>query len=108
MNSIDFRKELEKIMPGYTWKINQYLEATGTQCSGSNRLSTLSVTKREQDGEIRYTVKSAGYGLHSPWLHRNEDVTLVRALRGLQDHYEWMAANYGKHAEAMRRGRRAA
>jgi hypothetical protein len=110
MNSNEFRKELEKIMPGYAWTVHRpttsgYLWAEGMQCSGFNRLSTLSVQRREQDGKVVYTAKSAGSGLRARWLHENEDGTLARALRGLQAHYEWTAAHYGKHAEDMKRGR---
>lgn len=110
MNSNEFRKELEKIMPGYAWTVRRtktagYLWAEGMQCSGFNRLSTISVQRREQDGKVVYTAKSAGSGLRARWLHENEDGTLARALRGLQAHYEWTAAHYGKHADDMRRGR---
>lgn len=107
----DFRAELVKIMPGYNWtvhksKIAGYLEATGTQSSGMNRLSTLSVVRREKDGEkTMYEAKSAGFGLNSKWLHRNGDLTLARALRGLQDHYEYMAATYQGHANALKNAR---
>ena len=113
MNANEFRKELMKIMPGYDWTVHQtkaagYLSATGTQSSGFNRLSTLSVTRREQDGEVRYEAKSAGYGLRARWLHTNEDGTLARALRGLQDHYEMTANTYRSHAEHLKAGRVAA
>lgn len=110
MNSNEFRKELEKIMPGYAWTVHRtttagYLEASGMQCSGFNRLSTLSVVRREQDGKAKYTAKSAGFGLRARWLHENEDGTLARALRGLQAHYEATATKYRTHAEDMKRGR---
>ena len=66
VNVNDFRKELVKIMPGYDWTVHRtktsgYLEATGTRSSGFNRLSTLSVSRREQDGKAKYTAKSAGF-----------------------------------------------
>lgn len=110
MNANEFRKELVKIMPGYDWTVHQtkaagYLSATGAQSSGFNRLSTLRVERREQDGKIRYTAKSAGYGLRARWLHTNEDGTLARALRGLQDHYESTANTYHSHAEYLKAGR---
>lgn len=113
MNANEFRKELVKIMPGYDWtvhktKVDGYLEATGTQSSGFNRLSTLSVERRERDGKARYTAKSAGFGLRARWLHTNEDGTLARALRGLQDHYEATANTYRSHAEYLKAGRVAA
>lgn len=113
MTANEYRKELAKLMPGYDWTVRRtkavgYLSATGTQSSGFNRLSTLSVTRREQDGKIRYEAKSAGYGLRARWLHTNEDGTLARALRGLQDHYEAMADTYRSHAERLKAGRVAA
>lgn len=105
-----FRDELLKIMPGYHWTVHKSrsdarLEATGTRSSGSNRLSTLSVVRTERDGVVTYESKSAGYGLHAKWLHRNEDGTLARSLRGLQDHYEMTANTYRAHANALAVGR---
>lgn len=113
MNANEFRKELVKIMPGYDWtvhktKVDGLLKATGTQSSGFNRLSTLSVIRHERDGKARYTAKSAGFGLRARWLHTNEDGTLARALRGLQDHYEATANTYRSHAEHLKAGRAAA
>lgn len=110
MNANEFRKELVKIMPGYEWTVHQtkaagYLEATGTQSSGFNRLSTLSVSRREQDGEIRYEAKSAGFGLRAKWLHTASDGSLARALRGLQTHYEAKSNTYRSHAEDLKAGR---
>lgn len=110
MNSNEFRKELVKLMPGYDWTVHQtnapgYLNATGTQSSGFNRLSTLNIVRREQAGQIKYEAKSSGYGLRAKWLHESSDRTLARALRGLQSHYEAMASTYRSHAESMKRGR---
>ncbi|QEE24544.1 hypothetical protein CS053_08540 [Rhodanobacter glycinis] len=110
MNSNEFRKELVKIMPGYDWtvhktKSNGYMEATGIQSSGFNRLSTLRVSRRERDGKIAYEAKSAGFGLRAKWLHTNADGTLARALRGLQNHYETQANSYRAHAEYLKEGR---
>lgn len=121
MNSKEFRAELEKIMPGYMWTVHQnravrwllekypdtptVLSATGVQSSGSNRLSTLEVTRREDNGRVTYTAKSSGYGTKAPWLHENEDGTLARALRGLQEYYERTANIYRSHADALRRAR---
>jgi hypothetical protein len=112
MNAKEFRAQLEKIMPGYRWTVHQssvagFMSATGTQSSGSNRLSTLRVERRDRDGEITFETKSSGYGLRAPWLHVSEAETLARALRGLQDHYEHMAANYRAHASALQQGRMA-
>jgi len=117
MNAKEFRADLEKIMPGYSWTVHQQpkcrdipkdswpLVATGIQSSGSNRLSTLEVTRRERDGSVTYTAKSSGYGTRARWLHEHADGTLARALRGLQDHYEATAATYRSHAEALKLGR---
>lgn len=82
------------------------LTATGIRSSGSNRLSTLEVTRREQGGCAVYTARSSGFGRRAPWLHEHTDGTLARALRGLQDHYEAMASNYSSHAGALKVGRK--
>lgn len=97
-------------MPGYAWTVHRtintgHLKATGIQSSGFNRLSTLRVDRREQDGNVRYEAKSAGYGLRAKWLHQYDDGTLARALRGLQDHYEATANTYRSHAESIKAGR---
>ncbi len=110
MNSNGFRKELVKIMPGYKWTVHRpsvtpfskLLSATGIQSSGFNRLSTLSVVRREKDGEVYYDVKSAGFGLRAPWLSEFTDGTLARALRELQNHYEGLAMNYSGHASDLK------
>ena len=106
----DFRAELLKIMPGYSWTVHKsrvdgYLVATGTQSSGFNRLSTLEVTRIENDRGIDYMARSAGYGLRARWLHASKSGTLARALRGLQDHYEAVAATHRSHAESLKTGR---
>lgn len=112
MNSNGFRKELIKIMPGYKWTVHRrsfgvnYLDATGIQSAGFNRLSTVYVVRREKDGGVEYEVKSSGFGLNCPWLSKNKDATLARALRGLQDHYEERAQTYSSHASALRDGRK--
>lgn len=117
MNSNEFRAELVKIMPGYSWTVHKQpkyrnipqcdlpLIATGIQSSGSNRLSTLEITRRERDGEVTYTARSSGYGTRARWLHEYTDGTLARALRGLQNHYEAMASTYYSHAGSLRVGR---
>lgn len=117
MNTNDFRKELVKIMPGYNWTVHKEnwrtaeitgircLVATGVQSSGFNRLSTLSVSRREKEGIVEYEARSAGHGTKSPWMHMHKDGTLARALRGLQDHYETTANTYHSLAAALRRGR---
>jgi hypothetical protein len=111
-----FREELVKIMPGYNWTVHKsitvgYLEATGIQTSGYNRLSTLHVARRENIGRIvgvNYEVKSSGSGLRSPWLATCEGSTLAQALRSLQSHYENVAANYGCHGRYLQNARKKA
>ncbi|MGO3563692.1 hypothetical protein [Pseudomonas helleri] len=113
MKQSDFRAELVKIMPGYSWTLQKgkatdvVMIATGIQSSGSNRLSTLRVERKEIDGSVSYTAKSAGYGTRAPWLHTTSDGTLARALRSLQEHYENQARKYQSHASDLRVGRAA-
>lgn len=123
MKAAEFRAELVKIMPAYSWTVHQVgrtgkwlrekypdtpvvLTATGIQSSGFNRLSTLEVSRRDDCGRVTYTAKSAGYGTKARWLHENTDGTLARVLRGLQDHYETTAATYRSHASAPQEGRK--
>jgi hypothetical protein len=108
----EFKAELEKIMPGYKWTVHRcnapysYMEATGTQSSGFNRLSTVSVVRRQREsGKVNYEAKSAGYGLKASWLYKHTGNTLAKALRGLQDHYEAMCALYRAHASSLQQGR---
>jgi hypothetical protein len=113
MSASEFRAELEKLMPGYQWTVHRstfpgFVQATGSQSSGSNRLSTLNVQRRDEEGKVSYEVRSAGYGLKAKWLHTTEGPTLARALRKLQDHYEAVAATYRSHAQALQKGRQTA
>lgn len=111
----DFRAELVKIMPGYSWTIHkttnpQRLTATGIQSSGFNRLSTVQVVRAEHDpamGGPSYEAKSAPHGTKSPWAHTNKDRTLARALRGLQQHYEAQAGHYRSLSARLQEGRKA-
>lgn len=106
-----FRAELVKTMPGYDWTIHkstgpQRLEATGTQSSGSNRLSTLRVIRWESsDGKAQYEARSSGFGLRAPWLATTMGPTLAQALRRLQDHYQATANTYSSHAGDLQVGR---
>jgi hypothetical protein len=112
----EFRAELKKIMPDYTWTVHKVpkffvahtLTATGTQSSGSNRLSTLEVTRIEKEGGVTYIAKSAGYGRRAHWLRTHTDNTLARALRGLQEQYKRTADTYRSHEKALEQGRIAA
>lgn len=113
MKSAEFRKELLKIMPGYNWTVHktsnpERLTATGIQSSGFNRLSTLQVTRGERGGSRWYSVRSAPHGTKSPWAAEIGNVTLARALRDLQTHYQRQAANYRALAERLETGRAAA
>ena len=121
MSANEFRSELVKIMPGYAWTVHRdpawlrkavpapqglsVLTATGIQSSGSNRLSTLEITRREEDGCVTYSAKSSGYGTRARWLHEHKDGTLAHALRGLQDHYKQVASTYYSHAGSLEVGR---
>jgi hypothetical protein len=113
MNTAEFRRELEKIMPGYNWTVHKplskegtYLEATGIQTSGFNRLSTLQAVRREQKGAVWYEVKYSGFGKKTPWLSASEAGTLAQALRRLQEFYEAMARTYAGAAGGLQRARK--
>lgn len=112
MNSTEFRKELMKIMPGYKWTVHTgiglegFLSATGIQSAGFNRLSTLQVYRRDGDCRVEYEVKSSGFGKNSPWLSTYTDGTLARALRGLQNHYRYMASLYSNHEWSLQGARK--
>lgn len=100
-------------MPGYTWTVHRnrfaaskHLSATGIQSLGFNRLSTLQVVKRKKDFGFEYEVKSAGFGKNAPWLSTYVDVTLARALRGLQNHYEARANTYSNYAYYLQNARK--
>lgn len=113
MNSAEFRKELVKIMPGYSWTVHKssnptcYQSATGIQSSGFNRLCTLMVIRTEKNDFVWYEAKSAGSGTKSPWDHTTGGVTLARALRELQNLYKWTANYSASLAARMEAGRKA-
>ena len=112
MNSNKFRKELLKIMPGYKWTVHRadepdrYIDATGIQSAGFNRMSTLFVIRRDRGDGVEYEVKSSGFGKNAAWLAERTDGTLARALRGLQTHYKYMASEYSRHANDLELGRK--
>lgn len=111
MNRKKFRESLNKLMPGYNWTVHRQpkgtvaLHATGIQSSGSNRLSTLQVIYQIRNETGWFEVAYSGYGVRAPWLGKNADATLARALRGLQDHFEHKANRYIGAAGDMARGR---
>lgn len=113
MSANELRKELLKVMPGYSWTVHKTsnphsVTATGIQSSGFNRLSTLQVTRTEDArGSLWYVAKSAGHGTKSPWAHANGDKTLAKALRGLQEHYQRKANTYRQLAARLEAGRKA-
>lgn len=115
MSAKAFRKELGNIMPGYKWTVHRsprggisnQLLATGTQTSGSNRLSTLEVRRTECDGRVCYEARSSGFGLRAPWLGNGSGKTLALALRDLQNGYERHAQRYRVHASDLQQGRKA-
>lgn len=113
MTPKEFRAELVKIMPGYSWTVHKplserTLKATGIQSSGFNRLSTL-IVQRIDDyggcGQPWYKVASAGFGRRAPLLCTHSGRTLARALRGLQQLYEAKAAIYSRHAADLQSAR---
>lgn len=114
MDAKVFRSSLVKIMPGFNWTVHRAdkaatsLAATGIQSSGFNRLCTLEVRCTRKGGQDWYTARSSGFGLRARWLAENGDVTLARALRGLQDHYRNKAALYGGQERALQNARTAA
>lgn len=113
MTSSEFRKELKNIMPGYKWTIHKpytrldksMLTATGIITSGYNRISTLYVVWKEE-GFLKYTVKSSGFGLNAPWLGKTQGKTLANALRDLQDHYEHTAMLYAGNGNSLKNARK--
>lgn len=120
MTPNDFRTELKKVMPGYRWTVHRSfpgrlpaqfrdefvnaLAATGTQWSGSKRLSTLQVIRRNDDGPFTYTVRSSGEGTKELWLHESTGPTFAFALFVLQFHYKTIADIYQRHAAALQQG----
>lgn len=113
MNTNEFRKEVEKIMPGYKWTIQRpykdggaFLKATGTQSAGFNRLSTIKIERRvNNDTTVVYEASIADYGMRGPWRATFADGTLARALRGVQEQCEAMRGVYSACVVAMNTGR---
>ena len=112
INTVKFRKELKKIMPGYKWTVHRtgspesFVIATGIISKGLCRTSTLQIIRRKINGDnVEYEAKSAGFGRRARWLHTSTDGTLTRALRGLQNHYNNMAGNYRRHELDLQEGR---
>lgn len=112
MTKADFRKELQKVMPGYKWTVHNYTErghllATGIRSSGFNRLSTLEVSRRDNDYGCGpwYQVQSSGFGKRAPWAGKAADRTLRRALRELQELYQNRSAKYSSLAMSIQAGR---
>lgn len=112
-----FRQELKKRMPGYKWTVRKhipylyaenplsYMQALGTQSAGFNRMSSLLITRRVQNGIVSVEAKYAGFGLKSPWLKEVREETLARALRSLQNFFEDRASIYASAAKTMQLAR---
>ncbi|ACL06285.1 hypothetical protein Dalk_4607 [Desulfatibacillum aliphaticivorans] len=110
MTRKEFREELKKLLPGYKWtvhqpspftkkeEINDWMEATGSISSGSNRISTMVVTRSDKDNRVKYIAQSSGFGFRGGESVLPEK-TLARAVRALQDLYEHKANLY--HTLAM-------
>lgn len=115
MNTTEFRNEVEKIMPGYKWTVQRpykgdngaFFKVTGIQSAGFNRMSTLEIVRREEDGVAEYEVKIAGYGTRGPWAATCKRETLARALRNLQEQCSAMMRSYNACVAAMIIGRTA-
>lgn len=101
-------------MPGYAWTVHKplfkdmtYLEATGIQSSGFNRLSTLKVKRWEKPhNTAEYEVMYAGSGTKTPWLSSSKNSTLAQALRRLQEYFEAMARTYTCAAKGLQNARK--
>lgn len=113
-----FRNELVKLMPGYRWTVNlsrsvwmpdsSWFTATGIQSSGSNRLSTLEVTRREEKGSVSsYEAQSSGYGVGARWLTDMPMCgdTLAQSIRCLQRYYEGQRDTYAGAASDLQGAR---
>lgn len=113
MNSTEFRKQVVKIMPGYSWTVHRadepdkYISATGIQSSGFNRLSTVKVQRWEKDGVADYKVSYAGNGANAQWLAEMKGATLARAFRHMQEYFEAMARTYTGAANDLQGARKA-
>lgn len=119
MNTNEFRNEVTKIMPGYTWTVKKpyrfknetatgfaYMEATGIQIAGFNRMSTLKVERRvDDDGSIVYKGYISGYGKGTPPAMWAKAGTLARALRRLQDQCDAQRVEYATCVGALEKGR---
>ncbi len=109
----DFRKELNKVLPGYKWTISkhtgngQHLTATGIQSSGFNRVSTIEIYRESKDGYGFYSAKIWGYGRRSPLVaETGEFGSLKRALRLLQEYCEHRSSVFKSAANYIEFARR--
>lgn len=120
MNTSEFRAELMKIMPGFNWTVARpyrlykepdtapgfaLMKATGIQSAGFNRMATLGVERRDENGKVEYEVSIADYGTRGPWVETYKRETLARALRSLQERCESMRGVYAACVNAMQGGR---
>jgi len=108
-NTDDFRKQLNKLLPGYKWTVHRtnsklIISATGIQSSGFNRLSTLEVTGRPKNPW--FEMAGYGYGKRSSVMGRGCGSTLAQAIRGLQDFYAHQKGVYASLELALEEARR--
>lgn len=95
-----FRAELTALLPGYVWTLPRvpdeapYLEAVGRISAGSNRLSTLLVTRRAYPVDPWYEARISGRQRTAV----ASGATLARAVRALQRMVEAAAADYRRLA----------
>ena len=89
------RESLRKLLPGFEWTVhnggtNEFMEATGIQSSGFNRLATIGITKK---GDW-YEAKIAGNGTRALWSKVGAGRTLHNAVGSLQNGLELERAHY--------------
>jgi len=107
----DFKKELQSVLPAYKWTVergssNTSLCAMGKKSSGSNRTSTILVTRKSTDIGGFYTAKA---DTNFAWdnyasmrccsnLTEYQDSALKRCIRGLQNYHEDKARRHERIA----------
>lgn len=107
----EFRKELNKLLPGFKWSVerrspeSRCMVANGIQSSGFNRTATMQVERERESGW--YKVRASGYGKNVPWLGDGYGGTLARAVRLLQDECERRASMYGTMGNTIQDARSA-
>lgn len=92
------RDDLLKLMPGFKWTAHRddsgdgsWIEATGIQTSGFNRICTVRVAVRDLNW---FEAKIAGFGARAKFVKTGCGKTLSRAFLLLQDGLKWEADMY--------------